>query len=270
MKLTAIGAGAIGGNLARKLAAAGHDVQVADARGPEAVPADVLETRARVVPLDSAVRDRDVITMSIPFEHVPELADVLALVSDETVVIDTTNYYPHLSGPIEAVDSGQVESVRNAEALGWLMAKAWNAAGRDLPDARGSGVVSASAEALLARPRVDVGDFELQLCVPAGAELVDGQAEAGCVAIDPGERHVEVLGGLLGIHEARGHPTSNTCAGDQCQHGMRLGEAVGGLVRVRHSLREGGSWIVVASREVVYGFDLIRGFAPASRWCPHR
>ncbi|MET7520162.1 NAD(P)-binding domain-containing protein [Streptomyces sp. NPDC005480] len=36
MKLTAIGAGAIGGNLARKLAAAGHDVQVADARGPEA------------------------------------------------------------------------------------------------------------------------------------------------------------------------------------------------------------------------------------------
>ncbi|MEU5093126.1 hypothetical protein [Streptomyces sp. NPDC021356] len=26
----------------------------------------------------------------------------------------------------------------------------------------------------------------------------------------------------------------------------------------------------VASREVVYGFDLIRGFAPASGWCPHR
>ncbi|MET8210437.1 hypothetical protein ABZT51_31245 [Streptomyces sp. NPDC005373] len=46
MKLTAISAGAIGGNLARKLAAAGHDVQVADARGPEAVPADVLEPGA--------------------------------------------------------------------------------------------------------------------------------------------------------------------------------------------------------------------------------
>ncbi|MFF7641793.1 hypothetical protein [Streptomyces canus] len=26
----------------------------------------------------------------------------------------------------------------------------------------------------------------------------------------------------------------------------------------------------VASREVVYGFDLIRGFAPASGWCPRR
>ncbi|MGC9499293.1 hypothetical protein [Streptomyces sp. WG7] len=25
----------------------------------------------------------------------------------------------------------------------------------------------------------------------------------------------------------------------------------------------------VASWEVVYGFDLIRGFAPASGWCPH-
>ncbi|WP_330280418.1 MULTISPECIES: NAD(P)-binding domain-containing protein [unclassified Streptomyces] len=132
-KLTAIGAGAIGGNLACKLAAAGHDVQVADARGPEAVPADVLEPGARAVPLDSAVRDRDVIIMSIPFERAPELADVLALVSDETVVIDTTNYYPHLSGPIEAVDSGQVESVRNAEALGRPLAKAWNAALAETP-----------------------------------------------------------------------------------------------------------------------------------------
>ncbi|MEU1457600.1 hypothetical protein [Streptomyces avermitilis] len=26
----------------------------------------------------------------------------------------------------------------------------------------------------------------------------------------------------------------------------------------------------VASREVVYGFDLMWGFAPASGWCPHR
>ncbi|WP_329576167.1 MULTISPECIES: NAD(P)-binding domain-containing protein [unclassified Streptomyces] len=133
MKLTAIGAGAIGGNLACKLAAAGHGVQVADARGPEAVPADVLDPGARAVPLDSAVRDRDVIIMSIPLERAPELADVLALVSDETVVIDTANYYPHLSGPIEAVDSAQVESVRNAEALGRPLAKAWNAALAETP-----------------------------------------------------------------------------------------------------------------------------------------
>jgi 8-hydroxy-5-deazaflavin:NADPH oxidoreductase len=128
MKITVIGAGAIGGNLAGKLAAAGHDVQVADARGPEAVPAGVLESGARAVALDDAVRNRDVIIVSIPFDRVPELAPVLAPVPEETVVIDTTNYYPHLNGRIEAVENGQIESVRNAEALGRPLVKAWNAA----------------------------------------------------------------------------------------------------------------------------------------------
>ncbi|WP_330246675.1 MULTISPECIES: NAD(P)-binding domain-containing protein [unclassified Streptomyces] len=128
MKITVIGAGAIGGNLVRKLAAAGHDVQVADARGPEAVLADVLESGARAEALDAAVRDRDVIIISIPFDRVPELAELFTSVPDETVVIDTTNYYPHLNGRIEAVDNGQVESVRNAEVLGRPLIKAWNAA----------------------------------------------------------------------------------------------------------------------------------------------
>ncbi|MFJ7995601.1 NADPH-dependent F420 reductase [Streptomyces sp. NPDC096310] len=128
MKITVIGAGVIGGNLANKLSAAGHDVQVADARGPEAVPAEVLESGARALPLDAAAQDRDVIILSIPFDRVPELADLLATVPDETVVIDTSNYYPHLNGRIEAVENGQVESVRNAELLGRPVVKAWNAA----------------------------------------------------------------------------------------------------------------------------------------------
>lgn len=129
MKITVIGAGAIGGNLARKLSQAGHEVQVADARGPEAVPADVLEAGARAVALQKdAVRDRDVIILSIPFERVPELAELLSSAPEQTVVIDTSNYYPHLGGHIEAVDNGQVESVRNAELLGRPLVKAWNAA----------------------------------------------------------------------------------------------------------------------------------------------
>ncbi|MFD0035371.1 NADPH-dependent F420 reductase [Streptomyces sp. NPDC055059] len=129
MKITVIGAGAIGGNLARKLSTAGHDVQVADARGPEAVGADVLETGARAVALDAAVQDRDVIVLSIPFDRVPELADPLASVPADTVVIDTSNYYPGvLGGQIEAVDNGEVESVWNSKQLGRPVVKAWNAA----------------------------------------------------------------------------------------------------------------------------------------------
>ncbi|WP_329568409.1 NADPH-dependent F420 reductase [Streptomyces sp. NBC_01361] len=128
MKITIIGAGAIGGNLAAKLSTAGHDVQIADARGPEAVRAEVLESGARAADLADAVQDRDVIVLAIPFGVAGKLADLFATVPDETVVIDTSNYYPHLSGQIEAVDNGQVESVWNAEQLGRPVVKAWNAA----------------------------------------------------------------------------------------------------------------------------------------------
>ncbi|MGN9846728.1 NADPH-dependent F420 reductase [Nonomuraea sp. H19] len=137
MKVTVIGAGAIGGNLARKLSEAGHEVQVADARGPAAVPADVLASGARAVAPEAAVRDRDVIILSIPFDRVPELAGLLSSVPEQTVVIDTSNYYPHLSGHIEAVDNGQVESVRNAELLGRPLVKAWNAALAETQRAKG-------------------------------------------------------------------------------------------------------------------------------------
>ncbi|MDX3697073.1 NAD(P)-binding domain-containing protein [Streptomyces europaeiscabiei] len=129
MKITVIGAGAIGGNLAAKLSTAGHDVQVADARGPEAVRAEVLEAGARPADLADAVQGRDVIVLAIPFGVAGQLADLFASVPDETVVIDTSNYYPGmLSEPIEAVDKGQVESVYTAELLGRTVVKAWNAA----------------------------------------------------------------------------------------------------------------------------------------------
>ncbi len=137
MKITVIGAGAIGGNLAAKLSAAGHDVQVADARGPVAVRAEVLESGAREADLADAVQGRDVIVLAIPFGVAGKLADLFASVPAETVVIDTANYYPFLSGQIEAVDNGQVDSVWNAEQLGRPVVKAWNAALAETQRAKG-------------------------------------------------------------------------------------------------------------------------------------
>ncbi|MGP4084821.1 NADPH-dependent F420 reductase [Streptomyces sp. KR55] len=137
MRIAAIGAGAIGGNLARKLSAAGHDVQVADARGPEVVPDDVLKFGARAATPAAAVQDKDVIILSIPFHRVPELAGLFASVPGETVVIDTSNYYPHLNGRIDAVDNGQVESLWVTEQLGRPVVKAWNAALADTQQTKG-------------------------------------------------------------------------------------------------------------------------------------
>lgn len=128
MRISVIGAGAIGGNIARRLAEAGHEVLIADARGPQAVAADVEEAGARAVEVDAATLDREVIVVSIPFGKQAELADLFAGVSDDTVIVDTSNYYPTMNGHIEAVDNGQVESVWSAEQLGKPIVKAWNAA----------------------------------------------------------------------------------------------------------------------------------------------
>ena len=128
MKITVIGSGAIGGNLATRLSEAGHDVAVADARGIHAVRDDVLASGARAVEMRDAVEDRDVIVLAIPFAVQQNLAEVITRVPESTVVVDTTNYYPALVGPVDAVDAGQVESAWSQEALGRPIVKAWNAA----------------------------------------------------------------------------------------------------------------------------------------------
>ncbi|MUU69887.1 NADPH-dependent F420 reductase [Pseudarthrobacter sp. GA104] len=127
MKITVIGAGAIGGNLARRLSEAGHDVNVADARGPEAIATEVVAAGAHAVELDSAVEDRDVVILSVPFSVQPKLTDLLTKAPADAIIVDTSNYYPSMVGPVAAVDAGQVESAWSQEQLGRPVVKAWNA-----------------------------------------------------------------------------------------------------------------------------------------------
>lgn len=128
MKLGIIGTGPIGTSLARTFSAGGHDVQVANSRGPHTVDAAVLEFGARAVTATVAVQDKDVIILSVPFARIPDVASLFTSVPARTVVIDTSNYFPHLGTPVEAVEGGQVESLWVAEQLGRPVVKAWNAA----------------------------------------------------------------------------------------------------------------------------------------------
>ncbi len=108
---------------------AGHDVKVANSRGPETIDADILGHGARAVTAEEAIADREVIILSIPFNRVPDLKPLLAAIPVETVVIDTSNYYPARDGKIDAIEAGQVESVWVSEQLDRPVAKAWNAIG---------------------------------------------------------------------------------------------------------------------------------------------
>jgi 8-hydroxy-5-deazaflavin:NADPH oxidoreductase len=131
MKIGILGTGHIGKTLVRKLSATGHDVKVANSRGPHTIEADVLSFGGRAVSAAEAVADVDVVILSIPLNRIPDIAPLISSVPAETVVIDTSNYYPARDGRIDAIEAGQVESLWVAEQLGRPIVKAWNAIGSD-------------------------------------------------------------------------------------------------------------------------------------------
>jgi 8-hydroxy-5-deazaflavin:NADPH oxidoreductase len=117
--------------LARRLSAAGHDVKVANSRGPETIEPDVLANGARAVTTAQALEDVDVVILSIPLNRLSAVVPLISKLPVETVVVDTSNYYPHRDGKIDAIESGQVESAWVVELLGRPIVKPWNAIGSD-------------------------------------------------------------------------------------------------------------------------------------------
>src|SRR3954464_7700620 len=75
MKIGIIGAGNIGGNLTRRLTAVGHDVSVANSRGPRTLGALAEETGATPVTVERAAQGADVVIVTIPLKAVPNLPD---------------------------------------------------------------------------------------------------------------------------------------------------------------------------------------------------
>jgi predicted dinucleotide-binding enzyme len=127
MKIGIIGAGMIGGTLARRLTALGHEVVIANSRGPDTLREFAAETGARAVTVAEAARGGEIVIVTIPQRAVPDLpADLFTGVPEDVVVVDTGNYYPTRDGPIDAIEKGQAESEWVAEHLGRPVIKAFN------------------------------------------------------------------------------------------------------------------------------------------------
>lgn len=129
MKIGIIGAGNIGGNLTRRLAALGHDVSVANSRGPGTLTALAEETGATPVEVEDAARGAEVVVVTVPLKAVPNLPDGLFDQAAKGVaVIDTGNYYPQQrDGRIAAIeDEGLTESGWTAREIGHTVVKAFN------------------------------------------------------------------------------------------------------------------------------------------------
>lgn len=131
MKVGIIGTGHIGKTLVHRLSASGYDVKVANSRGPETIGQDVLASGGRAVTAAEAVSDVDALILSIPLNRIPGIAPLLAKVPADTVVIDTSNYYPLRDEKIADIENGKVESLWVVEQIGRPIAKAWNAIGSD-------------------------------------------------------------------------------------------------------------------------------------------
>src|SRR5664280_2956098 len=95
MKISIVGADQIGGTLARRFTALGHQVFVANSRGPETLAGLARESGATPVSVTEAARSGDLVIVTITQKNVPKLpADLFAGVPDSVVVVDTGNYYP--------------------------------------------------------------------------------------------------------------------------------------------------------------------------------
>jgi len=128
MRIGFIGAGNIGGTLARHLAKLGHQVSIANSRGPESLTALAAEIGATPVSVVDAAKAGEIVFMAIATKAVADLPrGLFANVADSVVVIDIGNYHPELrDGRIDAIDRGMLDSQWVAQQIGRPVIKAFN------------------------------------------------------------------------------------------------------------------------------------------------
>jgi predicted dinucleotide-binding enzyme len=128
MRIAIIGAGNMGATLAARLTRLGHQVAIANSRGPQTLADVAAQTGATPVPVTQVTSKADVVIAAIPEKGIPELpAGLLSALPDDTVVIDVGNYVPEFrDGHIDAIDSGLPESQWVQAQVHHAVVKAFN------------------------------------------------------------------------------------------------------------------------------------------------
>jgi predicted dinucleotide-binding enzyme len=198
MDIAVIGAGRIGGNIARQLAAAGHSVVLGYSRDTAALEARAADMGASAAPPRDAVAGAEVVVIAVPWSVLPDALDAAGSL-DGRIVIDTTNQFG--SGPMPA--EGQTAAAFNAARMpGARYTKSFNT------------LTSAfQVETAHREPRVvqwlcgddhAANDVVAGLIRDAGYEPFDLGGTAGCTVMEAPRRPGAVYGEEYRLAEARG------------------------------------------------------------------
>ena len=97
LRVGIIGAGMIGEPLARLLTEAGHSVKIANSRGPETLADLAQRTGATAATAESAVKDAQLVVVTIPQKAVPQLGAtrLISTLSKDVIVIETGTQRKH-------------------------------------------------------------------------------------------------------------------------------------------------------------------------------
>jgi 8-hydroxy-5-deazaflavin:NADPH oxidoreductase len=115
MRVGIVGAGRIGGNVARLLARAGHEVTLSFSREPAKLEALASEIgRAAVATPREAVASSEVVLISVPWRLLDDVLDQAGPL-DDTIVIDTTNQFG--AGGLERLPENRTAAQVNAARM---------------------------------------------------------------------------------------------------------------------------------------------------------
>jgi len=127
MNIGIIGSGEMGICLASKFIQLGHTISIANSRGPASIKKLTADIGAEAATIEEAVKNKQVIIVSIPTKNVPDLKYLFKNLSKDVVVIDTMNYYPNLRDEaIPALDQTGIDSLWVQEQFGFPVVKVFN------------------------------------------------------------------------------------------------------------------------------------------------
>jgi predicted dinucleotide-binding enzyme len=188
MRIAIVGAGRIGGNIARRLAGAGHEVTVSFARDLGALGALADEIGASVASPGEAVAAAEVVVISVPWSVLLAALEAAGPLAGK-VVIDTTNQFG--SGP--KPQPGQTAAAFNAARMpGARYTKCFNtltAAFQSATAHRDPRVVQ-----WLCGDDAQARELVAQLVRDAGYEPVDLGGTEGCAVMEGPRRDGAVYG----------------------------------------------------------------------------